>query len=258
MDILDKSIREGHFAKKQILSRDRLISWSHRRRFELGLQLARRFAGKQILDYGCGDGSFLAMLMNGSAAPSAATGAEIHPDLVADCRARFGAQHGLSFVLDEELETPEHQGGFDAVICMEVLEHVVEVEPVIDRFARLLVPAGNLLVSVPIETGPPLLIKQAVRRVAGWRGIGDYPGTSSYSLSELMAGLLASGKRQHIARPVHTNTDGSRFHDHKGFNWMVLRALLARKFHLEKTQASPLTWLSPHLASQVWFLLQKK
>ena len=29
-------------------------------------------------------------------------------------------------------------------------------------------------------------MKQFVRRVAGWRGIGDYPGTSSYTLRELV------------------------------------------------------------------------
>lgn len=254
----EQSLREGHFAKKQIFSRDWLISWSHRSRFQTGLQLAQQFAGKRVLDYGCGDGSFLAMLMNTSGVPSAAVGVEISPDSVADCRTRLGRLPGLSFILDEELNLPENNGAFDAVICMEVLEHVIEVQPLISRFAGLLAPGGKLLVSVPIETGPPLLVKQLVRRVAGWRGIGDYPGTTPYSLTELTASLLASGKRQHIERPIHTNPDGSRFHDHKGFNWMVLRELLARGFHLERTQTSPLPWLSPYLASQVWFLLQKK
>jgi len=141
---------------------------------------------------------------------------------------------------------------------MEVLEHVVEIEPLLDNFTRLLAPEGLLLVSVPIETGPPLLVKQAVRRVAGWRGIGDYPGTSSYSLTELTASLFASGKRQHITRPVHMDPGGGPFHDHKGFNWMMLREMLCRKFCLEETKASPLAWLSPFLASQVWLLLRKK
>ena len=258
MRIRDKSLREGHFARKQIFSRDWLISWSHRSRFQTGLKLAQQFAGKRVLDYGCGDGSFLAMLMNTPGVPATAVGVEISPGSVADCRARLGHLAGLSFILDEELSLPEYDDAFDAVICMEVLEHVIEVQPLIARFAGLLAPGGKLLVSVPIETGPPLLVKQVVRRLAGWRGIGDYPGTSPYSLTELKASLLANGRRQHIERPIHTNPDGSRFHDHKGFNWMVLRKLFASGFHLEKTQTSPLPWLSPYLASQVWFLLQKK
>ena len=257
MASLDKSIGEGRFAKKQILSRDRIIAWSHRRRFQLGVQLAQQFAGKRILDYGCGDGSFLAMLMSSPATPRTAIGAEIHPELVADCQARFSALPGLSFILNDELESAEQVGAFDAVICMEVLEHVIQVEPLIERFDRLLAPGGSLLVSVPIETGLPLVIKQIVRRIAGWRGIGDYPGTNPYSLGEMLASLFAGSGRQHIVRPVHINADGTRFHDHKGFNWMVLREQLARNFDLEKTYTSPLSSLPPHLGSQVWFLLKK-
>jgi len=43
------------------------------------------------------------------------------------------------------------------------------------------------------------------------------------------------------------------FHDHKGFNWMVLRHKLAAYFDIEETVAAPLPWLGPHLATQVWF-----
>ena len=258
MPVPKHPIKNGHFAKKQFFSRSSLISWSHHRRFEVGLRLARQFDGKRVLDYGCGDGSFLAMLMQSRTHPSAAVGVEIEPQVVADCSARFSAQERLTFILEGELERPQHRGAFDAVICMEVLEHMLEIEPLLEKFARLLGPEGLLLVSVPIETGPPLLVKQAVRRFAGWRGIGDYPGTSSYSMGELAASLFASGKRQHITRPIHTSPNGGQFHDHKGFNWMVLREILCRRFCLEETKASPVAWLSPFLASQVWFLLRKK
>jgi SAM-dependent methyltransferase len=257
MHISDKSINAGHFAKKQILCKDRLISWSHRSRFHLGLLLAQQFAGKRLLDYGCGDGTFLAMLMNTQAPPAIAVGAELLSEVVEDCRGRLG-QFGLDFVVNEELDTAEHQGVYDAVICMEVLEHVLEVRPLLDQFARLLSPAGTLIISVPVETGLPLLVKQAVRRVAGWRGIGDYPGTSSYTIAEFATGVLATGRRQHIVRPIHKNADGSASHDHKGFNWMVLREMLSRSFEIERVVGSPLGWLTPHLASQVWFLVRKK
>ena len=78
-----------------------------------------------------------------------------------------------------------------------------------------------------METGLPLLVKQAARRIAGWRGIGDYPGTSPYSWREYCTSVFA-GSRPHLVRPVY----GERmpFHDHKGFNWMALRDRLARRF----------------------------
>jgi hypothetical protein len=43
-------------------------------------------------------------------------------------------------------------------------------------------------------------------------------------------------------------------HDHKGFNWMVLRERLRRQFVLERVVASPFPWLGPRLATQVWFV----
>jgi SAM-dependent methyltransferase len=188
--------------------------------------------------------------------PATACGAEMHVDTVQNCNSRLG-QRDLSFVLLDELDNPEHQGAYDAVICMEVLEHMIDIGPILDRFETLLAPSGKLLISVPVETGIPLLIKQAARRVAGWRGIGDYPGTSPYSLREYYAGVFA-GSRQSIVRPIHRGENDYAVHDHKGFNWMVLREALAQRFRIERILGSPLTWLSPHLASQVWFIASQK
>jgi hypothetical protein len=137
---------------------------------------------------------------------------------------------------------------------MEVLEHVVSLEPVIERLWRLLADSGTLIVSVPVETGVPLLVKQMARRVAGWRGIGDYPGTSPYTTREYCVSVFA-GRRPHLARPIYGGE--TPFHDHKGFNWMALRARLEERFVLEQTLASPMRWLGPHLATQVWFVLKK-
>ena len=251
---LEPSLREGHYAAKQIFCRDRLIAWSHRRRFDTGLALAQSFRGRRMLDYGCGDGTFLAMLSATAGRPAEAVGAELDDDQIVDCRRRLGGRAGLSFVSIDSLGLPAHDGRYDAVVCMEVLEHVVDLDPVIDRLWRLLAADGTLLISVPVETGLPLLVKQAARCIAGWRGLGDYPGTSPYTWSEYRASVFA-GSRPHLTRPVHG--DRLRFHDHKGFNWMALRDRLARRFVIDRVVASPLGWLGPHLATQVWFVARK-
>jgi SAM-dependent methyltransferase len=250
---LDHTLRQGHYAAKQIFSKDRLVAWSHRRRFETGLELARACRGKRLLDYGCGDGTFLALLQGSPDAPAESVGAELDGFQVTDCVNRLGSRPGLQFVPIHELDGDAHRGRYDVVMCMEVLEHVVDVEPIIERLWTLVAPGGRLMVSVPIETGAPLLAKQAVRCIAGWRGIGDYPGTSPYTWREYAASMFA-GPRQHLARPVHDLEGPMPFHDHKGFNWMALRARLERRFAIERTVASPVTWLGPHFATQVWFV----
>lgn len=250
----DLALRNGHYAAKQIFCKDRLIAWSHRRRFATGVALARAFRGRRVLDYGCGDGTFLAILSATADRPGEAVGAELDEYQVTDCRARLGDRAGLSFVSIDSLDSAAHRERYDAVICMEVLEHVVEVERVIDRLWNVLAPDGTLLVSVPVETGLPLFVKQTVRRIAGWRGIGDYPGTSPYTWRESVTSVFA-GSTPHLTRPMYGGD--VPFHDHKGFNWMALRDRLARRFIIDRVVASPLSWLGPHLATQVWFVARK-
>lgn len=257
MRVIGDSIQKGHFARKQLFSRDRLISWSHRRRFEVGLELGRTVAGARVLDYGCGDGTFLAMLMSTPERPLKAVGAEIQLATVEDCDRRLGGDSDLVFVANKELSEPGHKHAYDAVFCMEVLEHVVDVEPLFDLFDNLLAPGGKLVISVPVETGVPLILKQTIRRIAGWRGIGDYPGTGSYDFAEYCKSIFA-GRRQHISRSVLDDGSGMPFHDHKGFNWMALRESVSRRFIIDQLLSSPVAWLPPHLASQVWFVARKQ
>jgi SAM-dependent methyltransferase len=160
-------------------------------------------------------------------------------------------------MLIEDLERPAHQGAYDAIYCMEVLEHVVDPAPLLDTFRRLLAPGGTLVISVPIETGIPVVVKQIVRRIAGWRGIGHYPGTMGYTTFELVRSVFA-GSTQHITRPVLSREDGSTCHDHKGFNWRVLRGLVAADFDLVHESTSPVAWLGPQLGTQRWLIARKR
>jgi len=254
---VDAAVRDGHYAAKQIFCRDRLIAWSHRRRFETGLELARRFRGQRILDYGCGDGTFLALLWATPDRPAAAVGAELDEFQVDDCRRRFAHLPDVRFESIAALDGDPHRQTYDGVVCMEVLEHVVAVDHVIDRLWRVLKDDGTLVVSIPVETGVPLLVKQLVRRMAALRGVGDYRGANPYSMREYVASVFA-GSAPHIERPVYNVDAEMPFHDHKGFNWRVLRDRLARRFTIDEVVASPLPWLGPNLATQIWFVARKK
>jgi SAM-dependent methyltransferase len=249
---LRDAVSGGHYAQKQILSRDRLVAWSHARRFATALKLVRNFSGKRILDYGSGDGTFLALAMMADSPPGEAVGAELLDAVIEDCRTRYSAEPRMRFVQVTSLDGPEHSGRYDAVFCMEVLEHVFDWEPELARMSRLLAPGGALIVSVPVETGIPVVVKQVVRTVAGWRKIGHYPGTTSYSWSELASAVFA-GRTQHVERPVF-QFGGGPAHDHKGFNWRVLHERLKQQFDVTRIVASPFAWLGPGLATQVWFI----
>lgn len=254
--MIDEAIRSGHYAKNQLFGKSAIISWSHRKRFEFGLTLVRKLGSKRLLDYGCGDGTLLAMLQEAGSAPQLCVGAEVEPKVVEDCNHRFRHLPNVQFVEVPKLSSSEYAGQFDVVLCTEVLEHVVDLEPTIAKLKRLVAPGGRLIVSVPVETGLPVLFKQTMRRIAGWRGVGDYKWTSKYTMSEMAASVFA-GKEQHIPRKPYRNEDGSESYDHKGFNWRRLKELLSREFHVEQVSASPVPQLGPNFASQVWFVAVK-
>jgi SAM-dependent methyltransferase len=246
----------GHYARKQLLSRSRLVAWSHSSRFEVARSLVAPRAGGHLLDYGCGDGTFLAMVADLFAA---AVGVDAAPDQIEDCARRFATVPGVTFALAETIRAPGHHGAYDVIVCMEVLEHCPDdlQRQVLDDIQRSLAPGGLLVISVPVEIGPSLLVKQMARAVAASRGLREYAHRERYSLPEL-ARMLFAGAGATMARPETTQAlNGGRtvrFTGHKGFNWRRLAVEVAVRFTIERVQFSPMPVLRSLLNSQVWFV----
>ena len=89
---LDERIARGDYAKKQILSSDRMVAWSHSSRFRRRA-IWSPYAGKRLLDHGCGDGTFLALVSD--LFPDA-VGTDIDQHHVDDDVARLGDLAQLS------------------------------------------------------------------------------------------------------------------------------------------------------------------
>jgi 2-polyprenyl-3-methyl-5-hydroxy-6-metoxy-1,4-benzoquinol methylase len=256
----DDRLATGGYARKQIFCKDRFIAWSHHSRFRMARKLVEPLAGKRLLDYGCGDATFLILVHD---LFPRAVGADIDPRQNADCARRLADWSEVSFCLTSELDDPRHDGAYDVIVCMEVLEHCLppDVEAALGRFRRLLAPGGLLLVSVPIEIGPSLLLKEAVRTVAGWRGLGNYRTKETYSLRELTR-MVFAGEGTSFPRPSYESefVPGlkSTSYGHKGFNWKALRKRLREDFVVESTRFTPLGWSGGLLSSQVWFTCRAK
>lgn len=250
-----EQIAKGEYARKQLSGRAGLIGWSHERRFRTARAMVAPFAGGRLLDYGCGDGTFLAQV---SDLFPASVGAEIDPVLVADAAQRFDAIPGITFVHTGALAN-EPAVSFGVLTCMEVLEHCTAdvVERVLDELRRLAAPGAAVIISVPVETGPALLVKAAARAVAGWRGISGYQDRERYTPGELARMVLAPGQ-DGIERPVYESqfSDGApnRYYGHKGFNWRHLARRIECRFTIERTRFSPVPFLGAALNAQAWFL----
>lgn len=248
----EQTRQAGHYESKQLCSGIPLLSWSHRSRFALARRLVAPYAGQRLLDYGCGDGTFLAMV-NDLFPDAIGTGTDVRE--IETCRNRF-AGGSPRFALSAEIAASEYDGAYGVVTCMEVLEHCVgaAVDTVVADLARLVNPSGVVIISVPIEIGPTLIAKQIIRRIAGWR-IYDYSFNERYGARDLWR-MFTAGERTIIERPVYSSPAGS-FHAHKGFNWRALRPRISRALKIERMTFSPLRFMKSFANSQAWFICRR-
>lgn len=102
--------------------------------------------GKKVLDLGCGGGVLSeAMARTGAAV----TGIDANESAIS-AAVDHGRSEDLSikyYASTAEDFAGTHAGAFDAVICMELLEHVPDVPSLLDACACLLRPQGDLVMS---------------------------------------------------------------------------------------------------------------
>ena len=125
--------------------------------------------GKRILDLGCGKGRFAAHLRE--------AGAEVVGlDLSA---AMLAVATGLNRVRASARRLPFADGTFDAVIAIEVLEHVGAVDGVLNEARRVLKPGGRLAIvdknAGALDARRPWLPSLLVKWIDERRGLWMYP-----------------------------------------------------------------------------------
>jgi SAM-dependent methyltransferase len=249
-----ESTQTGHYYRKQLDCQDGVIAWSHRSRFDMALSLLGPSPGK-LIDYGSGDGTFLAMA---SEQVSEGWGADLAEDQIQDCQVRLADLNNLHFTTIPSLAEPSHTAAYDIVTCMETLEHCTDpvIDIVLKDLARLVSAQGKVIISVPIEIGPTFLFKLVIRKLAGLRGLSDYKGYESYSLADACRMIFAT-QNTAFSRPVYGEPDNPH-HSHYQFNWRFIRKRVNDYVTVEKTLFSPLGWTGGWFSSQVWFICRPK
>jgi 2-polyprenyl-3-methyl-5-hydroxy-6-metoxy-1,4-benzoquinol methylase len=171
-------VEDGHYYRDQIGNTNKVIAWSHRSRFVKAISLIEGNSAN-LLDYGCGDGTFLAMAADKF---KKGHGADVDANQIDNCKERFADLDDVTFTVTGDM-TSEYDGTFDVVTCMETLEHCTEdiVEIVLADLARLVAPGGRVIVSVPIEIGPSFVLKQSIRALAKRMGNSSYHVVERYS-----------------------------------------------------------------------------
>jgi 2-polyprenyl-3-methyl-5-hydroxy-6-metoxy-1,4-benzoquinol methylase len=115
---------------------DTRLLWRHR-------VLLRRYPakGRRVLDVGCGDGELAIAFAEAGAM---VTGYDPSVETIAAARARAG-EPGPRFTTE-----PPAPGGFDLVLCTEVLEHVPDDRAFALQLISWLRPGGRVVGTTPV------------------------------------------------------------------------------------------------------------
>ena len=149
--------------------------------------------GARVLDLGCG-GGLLSEALAGAGAD--VTAIDLAPDLLKIARLH-GLESGIRVdyrQVSAEALAAEAPGAFDAITCMEMLEHVPDPASVLQACATLLRPGGRLFVSTLNRT--PAAFALAIvgaEYVARLLPKGTHQYRDFIRPSELAAWLRSSG-----------------------------------------------------------------
>jgi SAM-dependent methyltransferase len=116
-------------------------------RFADAIRLLGGKTGK-LLDVGCGSGIFLPEL---SRHCDSLCACDFHPNLNRTAEMLRAEFVKASLVPSDARALPFRSEGFDAIVCMSVLEHIHDLDSAASEFFRVLRPGGVAIVGVPVE-----------------------------------------------------------------------------------------------------------
>jgi 2-polyprenyl-3-methyl-5-hydroxy-6-metoxy-1,4-benzoquinol methylase len=119
-----------------------------------------------VLDVGCGSGGVAAGLKRAGA--TRLTGIEVVPEQAELARERY--DHVVAAPVEEALA--EVHGPFDTILCLDVLEHLVDPERVMRDLHAVAAPGARLQVSLPNARHVSLLKDLVVKGTFGYTDWG--------------------------------------------------------------------------------------
>lgn len=98
-----------------------------------------------MLDAGCGSGLLLDLLAE-TTGRQKLSGIDLNPNIM-KLRSR-----GFDVQLADIRRMPFESGSFATVFCLDILEHIEDLQETLSEIHRVLEPEGSLIVSIPLET----------------------------------------------------------------------------------------------------------
>ncbi len=194
----------------------------------------------RVLDIGCGPASAYPVLTR-LRRDIEYVGVELREDFCALARERYGGEDGFEI----------HQAGIggrldlidrcDLILGLESFEHILE--PEVERVAEAIGRADfqKMLITVPNELGPAIVLKNVGSLLMGYMRHKEYRWRDTYH-----AAIYAMDKL-----PPHTN-------EHIGFDWRWLARVLRQNVEIARITTSPWPWVPRAISPSIGFLCERR
>lgn len=219
--------------------------WLHRDRFNYALKILDLKKEDKFLDYGAGDGHFLKILAEKNKSGDF-TGYEPYSGMFKQGQEKLKETKIKFYNQWEEVK----KNKYDKICSLDTCEHLTDqdLEILFNNINSLLSEGGIFLVTVPIETGLPALIKNSYRYLKK----KNYDNLNFKNYIKSILGLKIERKVGLIDKNI------KYIFSHIGFDGQEFELKLAKFFKLEKKISKPFPFLGNFLNNTRYYLLKKR
>jgi Methyltransferase domain len=218
---------------EQKLAANPINRFLHRGRHRLAADRIAAFEGRpKVVDIGCA--TALLFPFARQSRPVDYIGIDPRADFINAANSRYQGQDGFSAFLGYAEDALHLMHGADYVCALECFEHIPRANllALLPKLAETI--NCPLLVTVPVEVGPALWVKNVGSFAMGYVRHREYTWPETF-----WAGL---GRLDRV--PPHTT-------HHKGFDWRQLVADMSEHFHVERVTGMPLAQIPAGLNPSV-------
>jgi len=230
---------QGNYSQSNYLSKSKLRNWVHTQPLRIVLSMIQSRKYGRILDAGCADGIFLPTL---SQLCEELYGCDISQKYLDEINT--DALGNVKLSVEDIHKTTFPDNFFDLVVCLETLEHVQSPHKAIAEIRRIMKENALGVISVPIEIGCPVFVKQLGRLLLGY----GRRYRTEYTFTKLMGAVMKKPDTEY-----HNQHLG-----HKGFDYrQIIRHLHDQKLSIVKINYFPLRPFGPNFNFRIIILFQK-
>jgi SAM-dependent methyltransferase len=144
--------------------------------------------GERVLDIGCGPGFYVAELLEQVGPDGSVVGVDSSPSMLAMAAHKSEGHDNVAFHEAEATSLPVEDTSFDAILSVQVIEYVADVQAALAEMHRALRPGGRLLVwdvdwgTLSLRTTDPARTERILR---AWDGHLAHPSLPHTLTAEL-------------------------------------------------------------------------